>query len=60
MNLNKFENLVDLYFYHAEKQNSTKIFLEWLNPKNKIKFTWQETSLNIYNHLLYKLYKQVL
>ena len=39
MNLKKFDSLVDLYFFQAEKQNSTKSFLEWLNPKNKIKFT---------------------
>jgi len=48
MNLKKFDSLVDLYFHQAEKQNPKKIFLEWLNPKNKTKFTWQETSLNIY------------
>ena len=48
MNLKKFDSLVDLYFHKAEKQNPKKIFLEWLNPKNKTKFTWQETSLNIY------------
>ena len=23
-------------------------FLEWLNPKNKVKFTWKETSSSIY------------
>jgi len=48
MNLNQFESLVDLYFYQAEKQNSKNNFLEWLNPKNKVKFTWEETSLSIY------------
>jgi len=48
MNLKKFDSLVDLYFHQAKKQNPKKIFLEWLNPKNKTKFTWQETSLNIY------------
>ena len=48
MNLNKFENLVDLYFYQAEKQNSKHNFLEWLNTNNKVKFTWQETSSSIY------------
>ena len=48
MNLNEFNNLIDLYFYQAEKQNSKSIFLEWLNPKNKVKFTWEETSSSIY------------
>ena len=48
MNLNEFNSLIDLYFYQAKKQNSQSIFLEWLNPKNKKKFTWLETSSNIY------------
>ena len=48
MKLNEFENLIDLFFYQAERQNSETEFLEWLNPKNKKIFTWGETSLNIY------------
>ena len=48
MNLNDFNSLVDLFFHQAEKQNSASIFLEWLNPKNKKKLTWGETSSNIY------------
>ena len=48
MNLNEFNSLIDLYFYQAKKQNSQSDFLEWLNSKNKKKFTWGETSLNIY------------
>ena len=48
MDLKEFNNLIDLFFYKAEEQNSTNIFLEWLNPKNKKKFTWSETSSNIY------------
>ena len=48
MNLNEFNSLIDLYFYQAKKQNSKSIFLEWLNPKNKKTFTWEETSSNIY------------
>ena len=48
MNLRKFNSLIDLYFHQAEKQNQKKYFLEWLNPKNKVKFTWEETSINIY------------
>ena len=39
MNLNEFNSLTDLFFYQAEKQNSKDIFLEWLNPNNKKKFT---------------------
>ena len=48
MNLNEFNSLVDLYFYQAKKQNSQSNFLEWLNPKYKLKFTWEETTTNIY------------
>ena len=48
MNLKKFTSLIDLFFYQAGKQNPQSAFLEWLNPKNKKKFTWGETSLNIY------------
>ena len=48
MNLNDFNSLVDLFFHQAEKQNPASIFLEWLNPKNKKKLTWGETSSNIY------------
>ncbi len=48
MNFNKFNNLVDLYFSQAEKEKSENTFLEWLNPKNKIKYSWGETSSAIY------------
>ena len=48
MDLKKFKSLIDLFLYQAGKQNPQSAFLEWLNPKNKKKFTWGETSLNIY------------
>ena len=47
MNLNEFDSLVDLFFYKAEKENANTAFLEWLNPKNKKKYTWGETSSSI-------------
>jgi len=47
MNLKEFNNLIDLYFYQAKKENSNTPFLEWLNPKNKKKYTWGETSASI-------------
>ena len=47
MNLKEFNSLVDLFFYKAEKENSNTAFLEWLNPKNKKKYTWGETSTSI-------------
>ena len=48
MNLKEFNSLTDLFFYQAEKQDPTKIFLEWLNTINRKKFTWSETTANIY------------
>jgi len=47
MNLKEFNSLVDLFFYKAAKENPNTDFLEWLNPKNKKKYTWGETSTNI-------------
>ena len=47
MNLKEFNSLVDLFFYKAAKENPTADFLEWLNPKNKKKYTWGETSTSI-------------
>ena len=49
MNLDNFNSLVELFFYQAGKQNKKNIFLQWLNPKNKKKFTWEETEKNIKN-----------
>ena len=48
MNLKEFNNLVDLFFYQADKQNPQTVFLEWLNTINRKKFTWSETVLNIF------------
>jgi len=48
MDLKEINSLTDLFFYQTEKQNPTSIFLEWLNPKNKKRLTWEETSSNIY------------
>ena len=56
MNLSKINSLTDLFFYQAKKQNPETVFLEWLNPKNRKKITWKDTSLNIYK--LAKVLKQ--
>jgi len=56
MNLSKFNSLVYLFFYQAERENSHTPFLFWLNQKNKKKFTWGETSTNI--HKLAKVIKE--
>ena len=47
MNLNNFNNLIELFFYQSEKQDPKSIFLQWLNPNNKKVFTWEETKINI-------------
>ncbi len=47
MNLNEFNSLTELFFNQAAKQNPNTEFLEWLNPKNKKKYTWGETSTSI-------------
>ena len=47
MNLKEFNSLVDLFFYKAAKENPNTDFLEWLNPKNKKKYTWGKTSTSI-------------
>ena len=56
MNLKEFNNLVDFFFYQADKQNPNEIFLEWLNPINRKSYTWSETILNIYK--ISKIIKQ--
>ena len=48
MKLNEFNNLTELFFHQSEKQNPDNIFLEWLNTVNRKKFTWSETTLNIF------------
>jgi len=48
MNLEKFNSLIELFFYQAEKQDSKSIFLQWLNPNNKKTFTWEEVKTNIF------------
>ena len=47
MNLKEFNSLVDLFFYKAAKENPDADFLEWLNPKNKKKYNWGETTASI-------------
>jgi len=47
MNLKEFNSLVDLFFYKSAKENPKADFLEWLNPKNKKKYTWGKTSTSI-------------
>ena len=48
MNLDNLNNLIELFFYQAEKQDKKSIFLQWLNPNNKKTYTWEETQQNIF------------
>ena len=47
MNLNNLNNLIELFVNQANKQNKKDIFLEWLNPRNKKTYTWEQTEKNI-------------
>ncbi|MDB3924465.1 long-chain fatty acid--CoA ligase [Candidatus Pelagibacter sp.] len=47
MNLDKLNNLIELFSHQVEKQNKESIFLQWLNPNNKKSYTWKETQKNI-------------
>jgi long-chain acyl-CoA synthetase len=47
MNLDKLNNLIELFSHQVEKQNKENIFLQWLNPNNKKSYTWEETQKNI-------------
>jgi len=49
MNLDNFSSLIELFAYQANKQNKNSIFLEWLNPNNKITYTWEQTEKYIVN-----------
>ncbi len=48
MNLDNLNNLIELFFYQADKQDKKSIFLQWLNPNNKRTYTWEETQQNIF------------
>ena len=48
MNLDNFNNLIELFFYQTKKQKPESIFLEWLNPNNRKIYTWAETKQNIF------------
>ena len=47
MNLDKLNNLIELFSHQVEKQNKESIFLQWLNPNNKKSYTWEETKKNV-------------
>ena len=43
MKLDNLNNLIELFANQANRQNKKDIFLEWLNPSNKKKYTWEQT-----------------
>ena len=47
MNIDNLNNLIELFSYQVDKQNKKSTFLQWLNPKNKKTYTWEETQKNI-------------
>ncbi len=49
MNLDNLNNLIELFANQANKHNKRDTFLEWLNPSNKKKYTWEQTEKNILN-----------
>ena len=62
MNLDNFNSLIELFFYQSEKQDSKSVFLQWLNPNNNKKFTWEETKTNIFktSKTIKKMLKKVI
>ena len=46
MEINKINNLLELFYYQYQKQNKDDIFLESLKEPRK-KYTWEEVYLNI-------------
>ena len=52
MNPNNFNSLVDLFLHQVEKEKSQEIFLEWLNPVNRRRFTWSETASNVIENIM--------
>jgi len=58
MNLDRLNNLIELFAYQANKQNKKDIFLQWLNPSNKKVYTWEQTEKNILK--LSKVIKEII
>jgi len=46
MEINKVNNLLELFYYQYQKQNKGDIFLEALKEPKK-KYSWEEVYLNI-------------
>ena len=48
MNVRNINSLVELFFRKADKINKNKPFLEWLNPKNNLKYHWGDVITKVY------------
>tara|TARA_B100000029_G_scaffold514408_1_gene617102 strand:- start:7719 stop:9440 length:1722 start_codon:yes stop_codon:yes gene_type:complete len=48
MDYKSYNNLLELFFNQAQKEDKNTIFLEWLNSVNRKKITWGESVENIY------------
>jgi long-chain acyl-CoA synthetase len=48
MNINKINNLVDLFFEKLKEVNSSNIFLEWLKPGSNQQYSWREVGEKIF------------
>ena len=48
MNVRDINSLVELFFKKADKINKNKPFLEWLNPKNSLKYNWGDVVTKVY------------
>ena len=46
MNLDKLNNLIELFSYQTEKQNKKSILLQWLNPNNRKTYTQEQSQKN--------------
>ena len=48
MNVRNINSLVELFFRKADEINKSKPFLEWLNPKNNLKYNWGDVITKVY------------
>ena len=48
MNVRNINSLVELFLEKADQINKNKPFLEWLNPKNNLKYHWGDVITKVY------------
>ena len=59
MEINKLNNLVELYFNKCEEVDGSKPFLKWLKPEKRI-YTWKSIKEKIFklSHKIKSLIKE--